>query len=54
MCLKPPDKTNVRKKAVLILEDGSMFEGFSFGADKSIGGEIGRLIIIINVFWRSK
>ena len=33
----PPAK----KKAKLILQDGSEFEGYSFGADTSIGGEVG-------------
>lgn len=30
---------HVRKKATLILEDGTRFEGFSFGAEKNIAGE---------------
>ena len=29
-----------RKKASLILEDGTVFEGFSFGAAASVGGEV--------------
>ena len=37
----PPAK----KKAKLILQDGSEFEGYSFGADTSIGGEVGMYII---------
>ena len=28
------------KKATLILEDGTKFEGFSFGATKSCSGEV--------------
>ena len=30
-----------KKKAKLILEDGTILEGFSFGAEVSIGGEVG-------------
>ena len=41
MCLHSTDQKGTRKKATLILEDGSKFDGFSFGADKSVGGEIG-------------
>ena len=44
MCLHCPDQKETRKKATLILEDGTKFEGFSFGADKSVGGEIGMKI----------
>ena len=44
MCLHSPDQKETRKKATLILEDGTKFEGFSFGADKSVGGEIGMKI----------
>ena len=29
-----------KKAAVLILEDGTKFEGFSFGADRSVSGEV--------------
>ena len=29
-----------RKKAILILEDGSQFEGWSFGAEKEVAGEV--------------
>ena len=29
-----------RKKAILILEDGSQFEGLSFGAEKEVAGEV--------------
>ena len=42
MCLHPTRDNFNRKKATLILEDGSEFPGFSFGAETSIGGEIGR------------
>ena len=31
-----------KKKAKLILEDGTILEGFSFGAEVSIGGEVGK------------
>ena len=41
MCLHPTRDNFNRKKATLILEDGSEFPGFSFGAETSIGGEIG-------------
>ena len=42
MCLNPPLEKQYKKKAALILEDGTIFRGFSFGAEKSIGGEIGK------------
>ena len=29
-----------RKKAILVLEDGSQFEGWSFGAEKEVAGEV--------------
>ena len=32
-----------KKRAKLILEDGTVFEGYSFGADVSVGGEVGEL-----------
>ena len=35
--IMPPAK----KKAKLILQDGTEFEGYSFGAETSIGGEVG-------------
>ena len=44
MCLHSPNQKKIKKKATLILEDGTKFEGFSFGADKSVGGEIGMKI----------
>ena len=31
-------------KAVLVLEDGSEYEGISFGADISVPGEVGKKI----------
>ena len=34
-----------KKKAKLILQDGTEFEGYSFGAETSIGGEVGMKII---------
>ncbi len=33
-------KMSNKKAAVLILEDGTRFKGFSFGADKSVSGEV--------------
>ena len=30
-------------KAALILEDGTSVEGLSFGAEKSVGGEVGKV-----------
>ena len=41
MCLHSPDQDDTRKRARLVLEDGTEFEGFSFGAEHSVGGEIG-------------
>ena len=32
------------RKAFLVLEDGTKFEGVGFGASKSIGGEVGEFI----------
>ena len=29
-----------RKTATLVLDDGSMFHGFSFGFDKAVAGEV--------------
>ena len=29
-----------RKTATLVLDDGSMFRGFSFGFDKAVAGEV--------------
>ena len=41
-------KTNFQKtgKAVLVLEDGSTFVGYGFGAPKKISGEIVLFIIL--------
>ena len=44
MCLNQDQDKMDRKKATLILEDGTTFSGFSFGAETSIGGEIGKEI----------
>jgi carbamoyl-phosphate synthase small subunit len=30
----------VNKKAILVLEDGSIFEGYTFGADTETYGEV--------------
>eukprot|EP00092_Neocalanus_flemingeri_P024222 GFUD01026270.1.p1 GENE.GFUD01026270.1~~GFUD01026270.1.p1 ORF type:complete len:2226 (-),score=685.36 GFUD01026270.1:76-6753(-) len=40
MCLNSGEMDTDRKKATLVLEDGTTFSGFSFGAETSIGGEI--------------
>jgi len=34
------DPSDPRVKATLTLEDGSKFEGVSFGAEKSVNGEV--------------
>lgn len=36
--------SKLRKKACLILEDGTEFKGYAFGAPKSISGEVGEKI----------
>jgi len=42
MCLKEtqPQDQGVRRNAVLELEDGSTFPGFTFGASESVAGEV--------------
>ena len=50
MCLNPPLEKMDRRKATLILEDGTQFSGFSFGAETSIGGEIGELSFVYVMF----
>ena len=40
MCLNSTEQEK-RTKATLILEDGTQFEGFSFGAEENVSGEIG-------------
>ena len=51
-----------KKKAKLILEDGTILEGFSFGAEVSIGGEVGEynekyvkveILEYFDPFWQS-
>merc|ERR1719481_1487271 len=39
MCLNSTEQEK-RTKATLILEDGTQFEGFSFGAEENVSGEI--------------
>jgi len=39
------------KRGTLILEDGSEFNGFVFGATKNTTGEVGKKIIIDFVFF---
>ena len=43
MCKQPSEERTPREKvkATLYLEDGSKFEGYSFGADQGVGGEVG-------------
>ena len=45
MCKQPSEERTPREKvkATLYLEDGSKFEGYSFGADQGVGGEVGEL-----------
>ena len=40
-----------KKRAKLILEDGTEFEGYSFGADVSVGGEVGELFSEFFLFY---
>ena len=44
MCKQPSEERLPREKvkATLFLEDGSKFEGFSFGAAQGVGGEVGK------------
>jgi hypothetical protein len=39
-----------RVKATLYLEDGSKFEGYSFGAAQGVGGEVGMCDLYLNLF----
>ena len=50
MCLHTLEQADDRKKATLILEDGTSFSGYSFGSDESIGGEIGNINTKIPIF----
>jgi hypothetical protein len=50
MCLNPNQENMDRKRATLVLEDGTTFNGFSFGVETSIGGEIGKSKLIYNIY----
>ena len=41
MCRKPTAESPDQRRARLILEDGTEFQGWSFGAETSRAGEIG-------------
>ena len=41
-------KQDQRVKAVLVLQDGTRYEGYSFGAMTNTSGEIGKLKYFIN------
>ena len=41
-------KQDQRVKAVLVLQDGTRYEGYSFGAMTNTSGEIGKLIHLID------
>ena len=45
MCLKTVQQGEARRRAVLVLEDGTRFPGYSFGAEVSVGGEIGTTLL---------
>ena len=47
MCKRPSTEPSPQEKvkAVLYLEDGTTFEGYSFGAAQGIGGEVGTFFI---------
>ena len=49
MCKQPSSEPSTRErvKATLHLEDGSKFEGYSFGAATGVGGEVGTY----DLFW---
>ena len=34
---------NIKKVAYLVLEDGNVFQGYSFGAEVDTSGEIGKI-----------
>ena len=44
MCKQPSSESNPKEKvkATLYLEDGTKFEGYSFGSNQGIGGEVGK------------
>ena len=39
-------KEDEKVKAVLVLEDGTRYEGYSFGAMSNTSGEIGMIIVL--------
>ena len=41
-------KQDKKVKAVLVLQDGTRYEGYSFGAMTNTSGEIGKLIHLID------
>ena len=41
-------KQDQKVKAVLVLQDGTRYEGYSFGAMTNTSGEIGKLIHLID------
>ena len=41
-------KQDKKVKAVLVLQDGTRYEGYSFGAMTNTSGEIGKLIYFMN------
>jgi hypothetical protein len=43
MCKQSSEESSPKErvKATLYLEDGSKFEGYSFGASQGFGGEVG-------------
>ena len=40
------EETSERKVAYLVLEDGNVFKGYSFGAEVNTSGEIGKIATI--------
>jgi hypothetical protein len=51
--VKVKEETVITKKSYLLLEDGNLFEGISFGANTDTDGEIGKLINCQNLILNS-
>ena len=46
------DECKVQKRPVsyLLLEDGTLFQGYSFGANRDSDGEIGKFLFVFTFF----